>query len=527
MADIFDTNVNNYSISELMEIAGVDDLDVDTIQQNIQAMMKKAGPQMSAFLLDVQSTLLKYADQNNAGEPITDKITSDWIENEHLEQNDTNQSNKVTNRQNKTQLYNNDHVPMKQEQLGVSNTYNVPVAQDSLNPNLKNSFQRFVNLDSQFRQSGNGVDTSSTDFTLDLSDPLIKALSICLYSYQIPYTWYVIDETNGNSFFWITQTNLQLNIPVIMPDGNYTASAFVSELIVALGTAGFTFPSTPVQYNTYTGKLTLNLFGGVYLSSNGATTFTISESTILTFFDYTSQMRNDLLQTTTCNTSNYINQTLGWIMGYRTPYVEVAVNGNPAPAVLDLNGTKYLILVIDDYNQNHVNNGLVSITEFSNNLKLPSYYTPDLTHICIEADGISDNISSLQGTNGLNFANKLNVDYVPRQVIVPSAPRTLTQSQIYTINEIIKNRSNNTNFRAKAPTNPDILAILPIKSGNLSTGSMIIDASGSLQDNSRAYFGPVNIERMKIKLLDDKGNILNLNGADWCFTLICECLYQY
>ena len=27
--------------------------------------------------------------------------------------------------------------------------------------------------------------------------------------------------------------------------------------------------------------------------------------------------------------------------------------------------------------------------------------------------------------------------------------------------------------------------------------------------------------------LDDKGNVLNLNGNDWCVTLVCECLYQY
>jgi hypothetical protein len=56
---------------------------------------------------------------------------------------------------------------------------------------------------------------------------------------------------------------------------------------------------------------------------------------------------------------------------------------------------------------------------------------------------------------------------------------------------------------------------------------MISEMSGSLQENIRVYFGPVNIERMKVKLLDDKGNIVNLNGLDWCITIICECLYQY
>jgi hypothetical protein len=85
-----------------------------------------------------------------------------------------------------------------------------------------------------------------------------------------------------------------------------------------------------------------------------------------------------------------------------------------------------------------------------------------------------------------------------------------------------------TNYLSKAPTSSDILAILPVKtSTGVPTGSLLVEFSGSLQDNTRIYFGPVDIDRMAISLLDDKGNILNLNGNDWCVTLIAECLYQY
>ena len=42
-------------------------------------------------------------------------------------------------------------------------------------------------------------------------------------------------------------------------------------------------------------------------------------------------------------------------------------------SLLNLNGTKYFILVLDDYNQNHINNGLITITELSKTLPLPSY----------------------------------------------------------------------------------------------------------------------------------------------------------
>jgi hypothetical protein len=264
--------------------------------------------------------------------------------------------------------------------------------------------------------------------------------------------------------------------------------------------------------------------------------FTVSTNSNITFFDFTSTL---YCNTTCVNNNNYFNQTLGWLMGYRVPYEIVDPNGNTASCVLDLIGTKYLILAIDDYNQNHVNNSLVSITEYSANLKVPNYYSPDLPITCI--NGNVSNLSQIvneanlesqidnQGSitdNGLLIAGKYNANYSKVPLVLPSAPRTLTQAQIYTINEINKNQ-NITNYRYKAPTTPDILAIIPVKSSGVSTGSVLVELSGSLQDNIRTYFGPVNIERMAVKLLNDKGNILDLNGLDWAVTLICDCLYQY
>ena len=58
-------------------------------------------------------------------------------------------------------------------------------------------------------------------------------------------------------------------------------------------------------------------------------------------------------------------------------------------------------------------------------------------------------------------------------------------------------------------------------------GHYITENSSSLQTNKRNYFGPVDIEKLRIKLLDDRGNIVNLNGLDWNIVLIAEVLYQY
>jgi hypothetical protein len=540
--NLFDTDTSHYSLTELMMISGVENLEPVEIKKQTNTYINKfkiKNPTLATFFRKIQSQLLQYASglevedsedeyyapveegfsnmpTQDAEFPEAEKQTNDWYENEYLTQKDENQNQKITERKQKIEVYGNTHVPMDRQQLGVNNNFTLPVAQDVLNPNLKNTITRFVNLDSQFRQYSSGAESSSTDYTLDLSDTLKNVLSMKLFSYQIPYSWYTIDIAYGNTCFWITDGSY--NVPISIAPGNYSTTQFQDALNAALTAAGFTFPittTTPIIINSINGLLTMNLIGG----TNGE--FTISESTILTFFDFTGYLQC----TKSCFQAKYLNQTLGWIMGFRVPYTNVFTSGNTGTAVVDLNGTKYLILVIDDYNQNHVNNGLVSITEFNANLKLPYYYSPDLPYTCV-----SPNVTMTSSENTTNssllISDKLDVNYASTQVLLPSAPRTLTQSQIYTINEINKNQ-NPTSYRAKAPTTPDILAMIPIKSSGESTGTLLVEFSGSLQENIRNYFGPVNIERMHVKLLDDKGNILNLNGGDWCVTLICECLYQY
>lgn len=543
MSSKIDTNISNYTLSELMAILHLNDMNIDNIKTKTNEYInkyKKSDPKLSTFFLEIQNELLNYAEQqlnNNSNNLIYnsgEKQQNNWYKNEYLSQDNDIQNEKITDRNQKIELFGNEHVPMNRQQLGIANTFQVPIAQDKLNPNLKNTITRFINLDSQFRQYSNNNQTS-TDYTLDLSDLLNNVLSIRLYSYQIPYSWYTIDESYGNSCFWISDGNY--NIPITINSGNYNPSDFITELNNAFSKSNFTFIDPPVSYNNNSGKIKLSLNGGIY--NDGINTFTIDSTTKIIFFDFT----GNLMCNFNCvNKTFYLNQSLGWIMGFRVPYVYVDISGNIATSITDLNGTKYLILVVDDYNQNHINNGLVSITEYSNNLKLPNYYSPDLPYTCLPPTNIPNKVAEIiadsndqsildnQGTltnNGLLISGKIETSYSSIPFMLPSAPRTLTNSQLYTINEINKNKNTNTNYRAKAPTSPDILAIIPVKAFGSNTGSLLVEFSGSLQDNIRTYFGPVNIERLRIKLLDDKGNILNLNGSDWCVTLICECLYQY
>ena len=158
-----DLNVDNYTIPELLAIVELDDPTsseiIDTTNNFIERFDNEGNKNMSIFFQNIQDKLVQYVDDiEQGGEPDDlyyapdDKQTDEWYENQVLPQkNNPVQKDKITERKQKMDIYDNNHLPMKREQLGVNNNFNVPVAQDTLNPNIENITSRFINLDSQFR----------------------------------------------------------------------------------------------------------------------------------------------------------------------------------------------------------------------------------------------------------------------------------------------------------------------------------------------------------------------------------------
>ena len=437
-----------------------------------------------------------------------------WWRNEYLKQADKVQADKTTDRKNKIQvLQGNRHMPTKREKLGVNETYQVPVVQGTLNPNLKNTINRLVNIDSQYRQiitpnSENPLGPASpTNYTLDLTENLTNVLSIKLNSIQIPFSWYAIDITSGTNVLFYRKIVDPSYTPFVVEPGNYTPAQLQAYMNPTLPSTFSTIFN--VSFNAINGKMSI------------ATQSTIAVPYEILFFDPTYQIPlstspppssevNDAIA------ASKVNSNLGWLMGYRgTNQVPVVPNkliytipayttlpsGTiTAEALADTYGPKYILLVLDDYNQNHLNKGLVTIATNDTRLSLPSYFNPGIAVSC-DASG--------------------NPTYVQ------SAPRQLTQAQLYSINAINQNRNNTTVDRYTGPTTTDVLALIPVKTYSLQSGQPYTEFGSSLQINERVYFGPVNIERMKVQLVDDKGNILNLHGNDWCFTLATTHLYEY
>lgn len=516
-----DYDIQNYSIEDMKTLLGLQDImDIDKIYEITNAYITlsetKNKQKMSKLFQDIQTFLIAYTKSVSNSESRIESLNPDDWRSPVLSQTVPVQLNKITNREQKINVYDNEHVPMKSQQLGVSNTYNVPVVQDKLNPNLKNSYNRFIVLDSQYRQGS--ADGISTDYLADLSDIMNNVLSMRLYSIQIPCSWYIIDSNYLNNYFVMELIMLDGSKNVVnidIPSGNYTVGSLVGVL------------NTKLTDNTITNVL----FDYLPISSNIKIIFSPS----MTYQTASVNMINLIWYEPNWSATSGIpfsfNQTLGWYLGYRNIiYNDLSNTTLIAEAVVDLLGPRYLILSIDDYNQNRINNGLVTITETSKNLKIPEYYQSSAVYSSTiygqSLEQSAQEIAKIGGTI-LNYADKIGTSYKQTQVVGvgPDGKQTLTQSQIYTINEILKNNSITTTYRNLAPTTPDVLAIIPVKNG--SSGRLYVDFSGTLQDNKRVYFGPVDIERLKIKLYNDRGQILNLNGLDWCFTLCAELLYQY
>jgi hypothetical protein len=290
------------------------------------------------------------------------------------------------------------------------------------------------------------------------------------------------------------------------------------------------FSSNPITYGSYVD--TTNSITLMRLNINKV--FTAKDYSLV-FYDVNTFTKcnygsNSSAQITTADTS------LGWKMGFRS---DIAYNTTPENVNTDIqNGTTYygkypanaytydvntniatltgdtsvnvnlysnFFIILDDYTQNHLNDGLITTTIGDTDVPLPSYANKT-SRKCIVANdkqGVSDT------TSYTNF-------------------NRLTNAQLYSANQILNTKMTKyaKNVFSSGPFVQDIFGMIPMKTTGLNFGQTYSEFGGTLQIQERVYFGPVNISRMTVRLITDKGNVLDLNNQNWSFSLITEQLYN-
>ena len=198
---------------------------------------------------------------------------------------------------------------------------------------------------------------------------------------------------------------------------------------------------------------------------------------------------------------------------------------------------KYLLLTLDDFNNNKPNKDLISLIDNNaNNFKLPEYYKPQTmnTSVYVFGTGANSNIKyqpghpNEDGYECVDVAgppsargcaeNDINIDLISN----------LTKRQQYSISQMIQaNTASNKKPRYSSPNSTDILLRIPINSAPNNPNQVISFKNENPDETKRVYFGPVKLRKFNVRLLNDKGFEVNLKDRDWSFSLIVNQLYQF
>ena len=131
-------------------------------------------------------------------------------------------------------------------------------------------------------------------------------------------------------------------------------------------------------------------------------------------------------------------------------------------------------------------------------------------------------LSSKIGWN-LGFTHKYYENkkkYISDTLIEPATIR-----YIYLAIDDFNNSVNNHFITAfnQSIMNPNILARISIKGTYF---SLLMENDLSIISEPRRYFGPVDIQRIRVRLFDDHGRILEMNNANFSFCLVFKMLYD-
>ena len=146
----------------------------------------------------------------------------------------------------------------KEETPPVVYTQELTYKKGVLNPILKQTTKRIISIDSQYRPDKT---TISTDFIVNLSEPLKDVVSLKLYSIQIPNTWYTIGKSYGSNLVYLKGRtpgidNDTHDIKLEIEAGNYKPYELVTTLNTSIQTVNQTLDtdlsSSLFSYNQYT-----------------------------------------------------------------------------------------------------------------------------------------------------------------------------------------------------------------------------------------------------------------------------------
>ena len=168
-----------------------------------------------------------------------------------------------------------------------------------------------------------------------------------------------------------------------------------------------------------------------------------------------------------------------------------------------------------------LNTSTINGTQYTNTI---SSYTLEFSK---DIDGNEMNDSYDHNTTHMNWnlgfqkkEYKNGLQYTSETIIEPFSIR-----YVYLAIEDFNNSVNNIFLNAFSNTiiNSNVLARISIRANYF---NLLMDTDLNIVTEPRKYFGPVDIQRLRIRVYDDHGRILNMNHSNFSFCLIFKMLYD-
>jgi len=322
-----------------------------------------------------------------------------------------------------------------------------------------------MNVDSLFRD--NYTTTSSSDYTFKMPTVVRDVMSMRLVAIELPNTWYTFNE-GVNNIFTIQTYNPRVDITD-----------------TATGQINFAFKEESKRYNTFEIHIAEGNYGTVDL-----------ETLMNNYFVNTPNNDGSPgdLRFLEFEVDDFSSKTR---IRYKTV---LELEGD---AVRDASGILYEQVPFDfSYSVlfNHQKPVCADRPEYETcgwTLGFRKLIYENITNTNVKTKW-SDLFNGVLESEGIFGANKLNYIYL-------------------SIDDFVGNSKENviTGYNNRSYLIKNILGRITIKYGsfyiNLDAGDNIF--------RQRDYYGPVNIEKLHIKLFDKYGSLLNLHGSDFSFIL--------
>jgi hypothetical protein len=142
-----------------------------------------------------------------------------------------------------------------------------------------------------------------------------------------------------------------------------------------------------------------------------------------------------------------------------------------------------------------------------------------------DINGVIDSYTPTTTKIGWNLGF-IKKTYTNLTLISDTIPEPSAIRYVYLVIDDFNNHVNDYFISALNPSsivNKNVLARIPIKSSYF---SLMMENDLSLYTIPRHYFGPVDITRLKVQLLDDHGRVLGMNNSNYSICLNFVLLYE-